>query len=113
MPFNRAPQLCWLVLAEGDWLGCGATVDDAVWLAAKVWAQEIAGGAVPDGPPYLSQAVELCVELRCAGCGGVFTDPLTGGPAHGESEVAVVALAGEHGWVGERCPACVAAEGTP
>lgn len=106
MPFKPAADRCWLILQEGDWLGCGRTPDRAVWLAAKIWGDEIAEGAQTVGPPVIRRADGLCVQVLCERCGRWLADPETAAPLHGESEAAVLALAAEYGWVGERCPAC-------
>jgi len=106
MPFQPAPQPCWLILAEEDWLGCGRAFDAAVWLAARVWGEEIAAGAQTEGPPVLRRADGLCVQVLCAGCGRWLADPETAAPLHGLSVPDVLALAAEHGWAGERCPSC-------
>ncbi len=113
MPFQPAREPCWLILAEDDWLGCGRDFHADVWLAARVWGDEIAAGAHTNGPPVLRRADGLCVQVLCAGCGRWLADWETAAPLHGPTAADVLVLAAENGWVGERCPACVAAEATP
>ncbi|MEU0078472.1 hypothetical protein ABZY58_11300 [Micromonospora tulbaghiae] len=111
MPFAIRPQPCWLVLQEGDWLGCGRCWGRAVWLAAQLWGEELAAGAVTEGPPVIVRAETPCVEMCCVRCGAWWVDPVSGLRLHGVSEGEARSAAVVDGWVGEVCPECVAAAG--
>lgn len=113
MPFVPAPRPCWLILAEGDWLGCGRCWGRAVWLAERIWADELAAGAQPEGPPVIRRAEGLCVQVRCSGCGVWWADEETGAPLHQPFLVDLWKACGEDGWVGDWCPACQRAELMP
>ncbi|SCF42248.1 hypothetical protein GA0070563_11256 [Micromonospora carbonacea] len=106
MPFLPAPQPCWLIEQEGDWLGCGRDWNLAVWLSVRVWGDELAAGAQTVGPPVIRRADGLCVQLLCEACGRWLADPETLAPLHGMSRDDVLGLASEYGWMGERCPGC-------
>ncbi|MFG1846830.1 hypothetical protein [Micromonospora carbonacea] len=112
MPFVPAPQPCWLILAEDDWLGCGACWGRATALAAVVWAEELAAGAVMDGPPVVRLSDGYCVLLSCSGCGEWWAAE-DGMAVHSAEMVEALKGAFEDGWVGDVCPACQAAELMP
>ncbi|WP_229402591.1 hypothetical protein [Micromonospora okii] len=111
MPFLPAPRPCWLILIEGDRVGCGACWGQATTLAAEVWAEELEAGAKADGPPVIERADGLCVLLACHGCGERAL--AFGRPAHWAGMVDALKDAAERGWVGDACPACIAADLMP
>lgn len=112
MPFVPAPQPCWLILIEDEWVGCGACRVGALRRAELVWAEEIEWGAVHDGPPVVVRADGLCVTVTCAGCGVWWVDGC-GHAGHEAGMVDALSAAADDGWVGDWCPACVAAELMP
>lgn len=112
MPFVPAPQPCWLVLIEGEWVGCGACHGRAAWLAERVWAEEIEAGAQTEGPPVIRRADGYCVLLSCSGCGEWWLAG-DGQAVHSAGMVEALKDAAEDGWLGDVCPACVAAELMP
>ncbi|MFI1194124.1 hypothetical protein ACH4T9_12815 [Micromonospora sp. NPDC020750] len=112
MPFVPAPQPCWVILVEGDWVGCGACHGRAVALAAVIAAEEAAAGAQVDGPPVIRRADGYCVLLTCSGCGEWWLDE-AGMAVHSAGMVDALKGAVECGWVGDACPACQAAELMP
>lgn len=106
MPFTVRSERCWLVLMEGDWLGCGLSMRRAVALAAGVWGAEVDAGAVTTGPPVLARADVPCVEMSCRRCGSWWTDPESGERLHGLTEDDARVAAADVGWVGDVCPVC-------
>lgn len=112
MPFEPTPQPCWLILVEGDWLGCGSCWGKAVRLAELIWAEEIELGARYEGPPVIQRADGCCVLVCCSGCGEWWATE-GGQPVHSASMVEALRGAAEDGWLGDVCPACQAAELMP
>ncbi|MEU8334754.1 hypothetical protein [Micromonospora tulbaghiae] len=114
MPFQPAPQPCWLVLVEGDWRGCGDCRGQAEAVAELVRLDEIADGAVyGDSPPVVVYSGGLCVVVACAGCGELWRDPESGAVVHCASMVEALAGVLDEGWAGDVCPACRAADAMP
>ncbi|MFF0822466.1 hypothetical protein ACFYUR_19055 [Micromonospora haikouensis] len=112
MPFLPVPQPCWLILIEGDWVGCGTCYGRAVWLSERIWVEELELGAVASGPPVIVRADGLCVLVSCSGCGAWWAGE--GGMAvHSAGMVEALRDGLEDGWVGDVCPACRAAELMP
>lgn len=106
MPYVDAPHPCWIITVEGDRLGCGASLRDAVWLAAEVWAEELLAGAVCQVVPAVILWPVPCVRVCCEGCGRWLADGVSGDPLHCGSQVAAVSAADDQGWWGDVCPAC-------
>lgn len=113
MPFTSAPQPCWLILIEGEWVGCGACRSRALGLAGLIWGEEIEQGAVDVPPPVIVRADGLCVLLACSGCGVWWMGEGGGHAVHSVCMVDALKDAGEDGWVGDVCPECFAAELMP
>lgn len=105
MPFQPTPQPCWLILIEGDWVGCGADYSQAVRLARRIAAEEAAHGAQAVDLPMIRPADGYCVLVSCSGCERWWTSE-DGMAVHSAGMVEALKEAAGDGWAGDVCPAC-------